>query len=69
MICCIFKKFTNLLTFIVFSVLILGLVNINYGLNNFNENAGEIITGLIVAYFGATFYMYINAALTKLNLD
>lgn len=69
MVYCIFTKYRNILTFVVFLTIILGLINMNYGLQNFVQYAGEISIGCVVSLFGVTFYLYVNAALTNINLD
>lgn len=69
MIYCIFTNYRNLLTFLVFSTIIIGLVNNNYGLDNIGKFAGEIVVVVLVSFFGLSLYLYINAALTNINLD
>ena len=69
MINCIFTKYREILTLMVFLTIILGVVNLNYGLENFSEYAGEITGVVLVSTFGVSFYVYINAALTNINSD
>ena len=68
MIYCIFTNYRNIIAFLVFSTIIIGLVNYNYGLDNIGKFAGEIVVVVLVS-FGLSLYLYINAALTNINLD
>ena len=65
----IFTKYRNLIAFICAAVQIFGAFHLVYGYQNFRKHASDIIFGSISCFSGLTFYLYISAALSNVNMD